>query len=244
MRYTTPTLSPVHFFLLIIAMLFSPQFTYAQDQSGLYAGVNLEKYRKANEAIGSPQEGENRVVFMGNSITEAWPVISPEFFDKHKGYIGRGISGQTTPQILLRFRADVLNLQPKVVLILAGTNDIAGNTGFTPIELIAENIMTMAELARQHDIQVIISSVLPAIDYPWKPGLEPAPKIIALNALLKAYAKNNQMIYLDYHSAMVDAEGGLKVPEYTTADDLVHPNAKGYSIMEKLALEAIKQALK
>lgn len=245
MHYHTPTTfyqNISYFFLLL--MLFFTHFVSAQDQGGLYSGVNLERYSAANEALGPPKEGERRVVFMGNSITEAWPVISPEFFEQHEEFVGRGISGQTTPQILLRFRSDVLNLKPKVVLILAGTNDIAGNTGYTPIELISENIMTMAELAQQHGIKVIISSVLPAIDYPWKPGVEPASKIIALNKLLKSYADQQGLIYLDYHSAMVDDKGGLKVPKYTSAEDLVHPNAKGYQVMEKLALKAIEQALK
>ena len=179
---------------------------------------------------------------MGNSITEAWPVISPEFF-KNSPYIGRGISGQTTPQMLLRFRKDVIQLQPKVVVLLAGINDIAQNTGFTPIDMIAENIMSMAELARHHNIEVVICSVLPALDFPWSPGFEPANKVIELNSMLKKYAVENKLIYVDYHTAMKNKKNGLKVPEYTTANDLVHPNEAGYIVMEKLVQAAIEQAL-
>jgi lysophospholipase L1-like esterase len=166
----------------------------------------------------------------------------PEFFE-NRDYINRGIGGQTTPQMLVRFRPDVIDLNPKVVVILAGTNDIAGNTGFTSLETIIGNIKSMSELANANGIEVIISSILPAIEYLWKPGLNPAPKIITINKALKAYAKQNNFIYLDYFSAMVDDEGGLKVPDYTAADDLVHPNKAGYLMMEKLAEKAINKAL-
>ena len=157
-----------------------------------------------------------------------------------KPYIGRGISGQTTPQMLVRFRQDVVALQPKVVVILAGTNDIAGNTGPSTLEMIEDNFMSMAEIAKAHHIRVVLSSVLPVYDYPWKPGLEPAPKIIALNAWLKRYANETGEVYLDYHSAMKDARDGLPP---NLAKDGVHPNEEGYLIMAALAESAIAQAL-
>ena len=168
--------------------------------------------------------------------------MRPEFF-QDRDFINRGIGGQTTPQMLLRFRPDVIDLNPKVVVILAGTNDIAGNTGYTSLETIIDNIKSMAEIANANGIKVIISSVLPAIEYLWKPGLDPATKIIKINKALKAYAKENNFIYLDYYSAMVDDKGGLKVPDYTAVNDLVHPNKAGYLVMEKLAQKAIDKAL-
>ena len=214
----------------------------AQDWRNYLDHTNFKKYQEANEKLLPPAQSDIRVVFMGNSITEAWPVIRPGFFKK-SNYVGRGISGQTTPQMLLRFRKDVINLQPRVVVLLAGINDIAGNTGYTPIELIAENIMSMTELAEQNNIKVVLCAVLPAIDFPWNTGLEPVNKIIKLNKIIKAYAAQNDIPYVDYHTAMKDDKNGLKVPEYTTADDLVHPNEAGYIVMEKLVQPAIDQAL-
>ena len=204
--------------------------------------ANTGYYAKANLELKLHSKTENRVVFMGNSITEGWVFMRPEFFE-NRDYINRGIGGQTTPQMLLRFRPDVVDLNPKVVLILAGTNDIAGNTGFTPLETIIGNIKSMAEIANANGIEVVISSILPAIKYLWKPGLNPAPKIISINKQLKAYAQQNNFIYLDYFTAMVDDNDGLKVPDYTAADDLVHPNVAGYLVMEKLAEKAIETAL-
>ena len=162
-----------------------------------------------------------------------------EFFEG-KPYINRGISGQTTPQMLLRFRQDVIDLNPKVVVILAGTNDIAGNTGPSTPKMILDNIKSMAELARANGIKVIISSVLPAFDYPWKPGLNPNEKIPALNKLLKEYTEANGHIYLDYYTAMADDRNGLP-KKY--ADDEVHPTAAGYAVMEPLVEAAINKAL-
>jgi len=179
-------------------------------------------------------------VFMGNSITEGWIKTSPSFFEG-KPYINRGISGQTTPQMLIRFRADVVALKPKVVVILAGTNDIAGNTGPSTIEMIMDNLSSMAEIAKANGIKVVLSSVMPVLDYPWKPGLEPADKIIALNKLIKEYADKNNIVYLDYFSAMVNEQKGMK-NEYTY--DGVHANEAGYKLMGPLAEEAIKKALK
>lgn len=229
-------------FLVFTTSFFLPLQSNAQEWRKFYGSANIDKFRVENIKLGLPAEAEKRVVFMGNSIIEAWPILRPDFF-KDTQYIARGLSGQTTPQMLLRFRTDVISLQPKVVVILAGINDIAQNTGFIPIELIAENIMTMAELARYHNIEVIICSVVPAIDFPWKRGLEPANKILELNLLLKEYATKNDLIYVDYHSKMADEKNGLKVPEYTAADDLVHPNEAGYTLMGNLVQPAIEQAI-
>ena len=199
-------------------------FVSAQDWA------NLSKYREDNAKLALTSSSENRIVFMGNSITEDWKTFRPEFF-LGKPYINRGISSQTTPQMLLRFRADVINLNPELVIILAGTNDIAGNTGPSSIEMIAHNIISMAELAMINDIKIILCSVLPVYDYTWKPGLNPVGKISALNEIIRDYAQNNGIMYLDYYSSMVDDRKGL-TEDYTY--DGVHPNKLGYIIMESL----------
>ncbi|MCU0447652.1 MAG: GDSL-type esterase/lipase family protein [Microscillaceae bacterium] len=201
---------------------------------------NLSKYAEANQKLKTEVKSENRVVLLGNSITEFWSNLSPEFF-AGKPYINRGISGQTTSQMLVRFRADVIDLQPHTVVIEAGTNDIAQNTGAISLEAIAANLLTMAELAQAHGIRVIISSVLPAYDFPWRPGLEPADKIVRLNQMLKEYARKNNWVYLDYYSAMVDERKGLKK---IFSEDGVHPNQAGYRVMAPLAEQAINQAMK
>ncbi|MGA9589175.1 MAG: GDSL-type esterase/lipase family protein, partial [Salegentibacter sp.] len=169
---------------------------------------NLKKYREANEKI--LQMGDYpTVVFMGNSITEGWANKHPEFFINNN-YAGRGISGQTTPQMLIRFMPDVIDLKPEAVVILAGTNDIAGNTGFSSVKMITENIKAMAQLASANNIKVILSSVLPVYDYPWRPGLQPVEKIAKVNAWLKDFARENGYVYLDYFSAMKNAQEGMK----------------------------------
>ena len=201
---------------------------------------NLQQFQKENAALSAPAQDENRVVFMGNSITIGWLGKRPDFF-KDKPYINRGISGQTTPQMLLRFRQDVIDLKPKVVVILAGTNDIAGNTGPSTLPMIMNNIKSMAELAVANNIKVILSSTLPAYEYKWKPEVKPAEKIVALNTLIKAYANEAGHIYLDYFSAMADDRNGLP-KKY--ADDEVHPTAEGYQVMEPMVEEAIHKALK
>lgn len=200
----------------------------------------LSRYRAANDSIPPPAPGEDRVVYIGDSITESWATYFPALFPG-KPYIPRGISGQTTPQILVRFRQDVVQLKPRVVVILAGTNDIAGNTGPSSLEMIQHNLASMAEIARANGIRVVLSSVLPANDYPWKRGLEPAPKIVALNSWIRRYAEETGAVYLDYHSAMVDARGGLRAE--LTADG-VHPNAAGYAVMAPLAAAAIARAMR
>lgn len=201
--------------------------------------ADLKRFEEANAAVPEVQENEDRIVFMGNSITIGWLNKRPEFFEG-KSYINRGISGQTTPQMLIRFRQDVINLHPKVVTILAGTNDIAGNTGPSTLEMIMNNIKGMAELAHANGIKVILSSTLPAYDYPWKPGLEPSGKIIELNNMIKEYADAKGHIYLDYFSAMVDERNGLP-KKY--AKDEVHPTVEGYKVMEPLLEAAITEAL-
>jgi acyl-CoA thioesterase-1 len=200
---------------------------------------NLARYRDANAALGAPAASENRVVFIGNSITDGWARWFPAMFPG-KPYVGRGISGQTTPQMLARFRQDVVALKPKVVVILAGINDIAGNTGPSTQAMIADNLMSMTDIAKANGIRVVLSSVLPAYDFPWRRGLEPAPKVVALSAWIKQYAQQAGVVYLDYHSKMADARGGLP-PEL--AGDGVHPTEAGYRIMAPLAEAAIQQAL-
>jgi lysophospholipase L1-like esterase len=203
--------------------------------------ARLGRYRHENEQLPSPAAGEDRVVFMGDSITDAWGRKYHGFFPG-KPYVNRGISGQTTPQMLIRFRPDVIALKPKVVVILAGTNDLAGNTGpMTPEEILG-NLISMAELAKANGIRVVLASILPANDYPWRPEHpNPSEQIIALNGMIKDYATKNGLVYLDYFSALVDERNGLK-KEY--AEDAVHPNQAGYDVMEPLAEQAIEQALK
>ena len=200
---------------------------------------NLEKYKNANAELPAPSEEENRVVFMGNSITEMWIGTHPEFFKEHP-YVNRGIGGQTTPQMLLRFRQDVINLNPKVVVILAGTNDIAGNTGPMTLEQIHDNILSMVELAKANGIKPIVCSVLPAYDYPWRPGLQPNIKIPKLNSLLKNMTEAQGVMYLDYFTEMTDDRNGL--PSELTTDE-VHVTKKGYEVMEKMVVESIGKAL-
>lgn len=199
---------------------------------------NMKRYDEANKNL--KPSGNKRVVFMGNSITDAWIGADSAFFASHN-YIDRGISGQTTPQMLVRFRQDVINLKPSTVVILAGINDIAGNTGPMTLEQTFGNIASMAELAKANNIRVVISSVLPAYDFPWRPGMKPAEKVVSLNAMLKDYANKKGIVYLDYFSAMVDERKGL--PK-SLSEDGVHPNLTGYKIMEPLAVKAIAEALK
>lgn len=201
---------------------------------------NLAKYRDANAKLAPPAKNEKRVVFLGNSITEGWTQYFPTMF-AGKPYINRGIGGQTTPQMLIRFRPDVIALKPKVVVILAGINDIAGNTGPSTLEMIEDNLASMTELAQANGIRVVLSSVLPAIDFPWRPGLEPAPKVIALNKWLKTYAAKRGVVYLDYHSAMADQNGGMRPG---LASDGVHPTEAGYRVMTPLVERAIAEALR
>jgi len=218
----------------ILLSLFISGLTFAQQD-----WANIARFKDANAKLAPPASGETRVVFMGNSITEGWIRTCPDYF-AGKPYVNRGISGQTTPQMLVRFRTDVINLKPALVVILAGTNDIAGNTGPSTLEMILDNLISMTELAKANNIKVVLSSVVPAFDYPWKPNMEPAPKIVKLNEMIKKYADANGIVYLDYFTAMVDDRNGLKKE---LSGDGVHPNLAGYKIMEPLAEAAIKKAL-
>jgi lysophospholipase L1-like esterase len=200
----------------------------------------LARFKEADTQLGPPAAGENRVVFMGDSITEAWHFDGPAGSFAGKPYINRGISGQTTPQMVLRFRQDVIDLKPKVVVILAGTNDIAGNTGPETLAEIEGYIASMAELAAANHIRVVLCSILPAFDYPWQRGLEPAPKIDTLNAWIKAYAAEKGFVYVDFHSAMKDDRDGLPP---SLSRDGVHPLPAGYAIMAPLVEAGIAKAL-
>ncbi|NNE71008.1 MAG: acylhydrolase, partial [Rhodothermales bacterium] len=212
--------------LLLLLSMAVTEFAGAQDWA------NLDRYQTANAALaGVPADG--RVVFMGDSITEGWDL---EAAFPGRPYVNRGISGQTTPQMLVRFRQDVVSLAPEFVIILAGTNDIAGNTGPATLEEIAGNIASMAEIARANGIVPIIASVLPARDYPWRPGLGPDVKIPQLNAMLADYAKSRGFPWLDYFTAMTDGENGLR-PELT--NDGVHVTSVGYLVMATLVDEIL-----
>jgi lysophospholipase L1-like esterase len=208
---------------------------------------DLARYRDANAQLAAPQKDVARVVFMGDSITDGWQ--QPQFggFFPGKPYVDRGISGQTTPQMLLRFRADVVDLGARVVVILAGTNDIAGNTGPMTLEETEGNLASMSELAHAHGIRVVLSSVMPVSDITTSDGKKiaqtanrPPAKILALNEWIKKYAAEHGDVYLDYFSAMQDDKGLLKA-ELT--NDGLHPNAAGYTVMAPLAEKAIAEAL-
>ncbi len=201
---------------------------------------DLTRYRVDNAALATPAEGVDRVVFMGDSITDSWGRQYGKFFPG-KPYVNRGISGQTTPQMLIRFRPDVIALHPKVVVILAGTNDIAGNTGPETLDDIEGNLTSMAELAKANGIRVVMSSIMPVCDY-IRPQTEKRPPltIVALNEWMKEYASKNGFVYLDYYAAMVD-DAGMFNKELTY--DGLHPNDAGYAVMGPLAEQAISKAL-
>jgi lysophospholipase L1-like esterase len=201
----------------------------------------LARFKEADLTLPAPAAGENRVVFMGDSITEGWKIEGPGGSFPGKPYINRGISGQTTPQMLVRFRQDVIALKPKVVVILGGTNDIAGNTGPMTLEQTEDNLASMAELAAAHHIRVVLCSVTPSFDFPWNPGLQPATKILALNVWIKAYAAENGYVYVDFHTALKDEREGL--PAKLSADG-VHPLPAGYALMAPLVEAGIEKALK
>jgi len=220
-------------FQILVFMLVLPSALIAQDWA------NLEHFKSANDALVSLGEDQDRVVFMGNSITIGWQQSDPEYFQANP-YVNRGISGQTTPQMLLRFRQDVIDIKATVVVILAGTNDIAENTGPITQHQIMGNIKTMAQLAEAHEIKVVLCSVLPAYDYPWKPGLQPNIKIPKLNSEIKAYAEQSGHRFVDYFSAMADEKNGLK---HHLGDDGVHPNREGYDIMKPLLEKALVEIL-
>jgi lysophospholipase L1-like esterase len=202
--------------------------------------ANFKRYAADNKKVEPPLKNETRVVFMGNSIFEGWIKLRPEFF-AGKPYFDRGISGQTTPQMLLRMYDDVISLQPQIMVLKAGINDIAQNNApYDPVHTL-DNIKAMAQLARFNKIKVILCSVLPASDFKWRPGLAPADKVIALNEAIKKFATENKFYYLDLYSAVVDDYKGMK-KEY--ASDGVHPTVEGYKVMEPLLEEAIRKVRK
>lgn len=210
-----------------------------QAQKKLQDWPDLARYRAADQKLAAAPV-KNRVVFLGDSITDGWGRRQGSVFFPGKPYVNRGISGQTTPQMLIRFQQDVVSLKPAVVVILAGTNDIAGNTGPTTNEQIEDNFKSMIAIAKQNHIKVVLASVTPAFAYPWRPGVHPVQRILALNGWLRQEAAEQGLVYLDYFSAMADQQDGMK-PELTV--DGVHPNAAGYRVMAPLAEQAIREAL-
>jgi lysophospholipase L1-like esterase len=212
-------------------------FWREHDRQMLFDFPLLARFKQTDAQLGPPATGENRVVFMGDSITEGWH-LDQSF--PGKPYVNRGISGQTTPQMLLRFHQDVVNLKPKAVVILAGINDIAGNTGPMALEDVENNLAAMTEIATANGIKIVLCSVLPAYDFPWSPGQYPAQKVITLNDWIKAFAASKGITYVDYYSAMKDDRGGLPS---TLSRDGVHPNPAGHAIMEPLVNAGIQKAL-
>ena len=200
--------------------------------------ASLPKYQQANADLPPPAAGKKRVVFFGDSITEAW-ALDKNFFPG-KSYLDRGINGQTTTQMLVCFRQDVIRLHPAVVVILAGTSDIAENLGPTSLQAIEDNLQSMAELATANGIRPVLCSLLPALDYPWRRGLNPPEKIAALNHWIEKYCARAGLVYLNYFPALVDAHQGMR-SEFT--QDGVHPNSAGYAVMMPMAEEAIRKAL-
>jgi lysophospholipase L1-like esterase len=236
--------------LIVCALLLLTVAPMAQAQTSDCKNdwPNLARYDKDNKDAAPPAKNEQRVVFMGDSITDSWDSPNNGGFFPGRPYVNRGISGQTTPQMLIRFRRDVIELKPKVVVILAGTNDIAGNTGPTTLEAIEDNLKSMAELAAANRIRVVFASVMPVSDYEIRDGKpliqtvrRPPEKILALNKWIQEFARANHHTYLDYFSAMVDANGFLKDE---LSNDGLHPNLEGYKVMTPLAEAAIQTSLK
>lgn len=217
-------------------LLLVTQFTLYSQEDMIEDWANIKKYSVENESIIASQNISKNIVFMGDSITEFWKVNDPNFFTSNN-FINRGISGQTTPQMLLRFRQDVLNLKPSTVVILAGINDIAENTGPITLEQIMDNISLMVALAKANKIKVILCSVLPANKFNWNPKLQPADKVIELNQMIASYATKHKITYVDYYSAMVDENKGL---QKKFGEDGVHPNLEGYKVMEELVMRFLK----
>jgi lysophospholipase L1-like esterase len=216
----------------------SPEVVRMQAQ--LQDWPNLERYRAENAALGAPKAGERRVVFIGDSITDGWGRGQGKFFPD-KPYVNRGISGQTTPQMVLRFQQDVVQLKPEAVVILAGINDIAGNTGHSSLEMIEDNFRSMVAIAKAEHIRVVLCSVLPADRFPWRAGIQPAGLVRDLNKWLEDFARTQGAVYVNYYPAMVNEVGGMR--EELAADSVVHPNTAGYAVMEPLAAAGIAKAL-
>jgi len=200
---------------------------------------NLCRYRADNAARVAADAPAPTAVFMGDSITEGWARLGADFFSAN-GYVGRGISGQVTGQNLLRFQQDVINLHPKVVHIMIGTNDVAGNAGPTTYENIQNNLMAMVQMARANKIAVVLATIPPSTDFPWRRGMEPALKFVKLNEWIRDYAKREDVVLVDYHKALANAQNGFRTE---WSGDGVHPNLEGYKIMNPLAEGAVKAAL-
>ena len=224
--------------LTFIVIVFQFTMTIAQDPSPM-DWPNFKQFEELNTKLAKMKKNKNRVVFMGNSITIGWLQTNPNFF-KDKDYVNRGISGQTTSQMLVRFRADVVDINADVVVILAGTNDIAGNTGPVTLKMIANNLKSMTEIALANGIKVILCSVLPAYDYPWSPGKKPNIKIPKLNSMIEDFAKESGAFYLDYFKALNDGNNGI-IKEYSY--DGVHLTAKGYHLLEPMLEKALYKVL-
>ena len=224
--------------LTFIVIFFQFTMTIAQDPNPM-DWPNFKQFEELNTKLAKMKKNKNRVVFIGNSITIGWLQTNPNFF-KDKDYVNRGISGQTTPQMLVRFRADVVDINADVVVILAGTNDIAGNTGPITLKMIANNLKSMTEIAQANGIKVILCSVLPAYDYPWSPGKKPNIKIPKLNSMIKDFAKESGAFYLDYFKALNDGNNGI-IEEYS--NDGVHLTAKGYQVLEPMLEKALDKVL-
>ena len=238
MKYIT-TGTFLAFLLFLSPAVFAQKDTMKNALNETNDWPNLRRYRAENAKLKSDPISA-RIVFMGNSITDGWINKSPDFFAKNS-HLDRGIGGQTTPQMLIRFRQDVIDLQAKVVVILAGINDIAGNTGPSTLEMIEDNLASMAQLARANGIKVVLCSVLPAAEFPWRPEVDPAQKVIDLNKWIKDYAQKNNFVYVNYYDAMVDERKGLP-KKYS--EDGVHPTEAGYKIMEPLVEAGIAKALR
>ena len=217
--------------MLLLPVLFIALSLSAQQNDW----AQFYRYEGKNDSLTTRPD----VVFMGNSITDCWADTVPAFFAENN-FVGRGISGQVSSQMLVRFQEDVINLQPKVVVICCGTNDIAQNNGYMSLEHILHNIKSMCQLARANKIKPVVCSTLPAKGFKWRPEMRPANDILKLNEMIKAYAKENKIPYVDYHSALKDEENGL--PKKYSKDG-VHPNAQGYAVMESIILPILKKVL-
>ena len=217
--------------MLLLPVLFIALSLSAQQNDW----AQFYRYEGKNDSLTTRPD----VVFMGNSITDCWADTVPAFFAENN-FVGRGISGQVSSQMLVRFQEDVINLQPKVVVICCGTNDIAQNNGYMSLEHILHNIKSMCQLARANKIKPVVCSTLPAKGFKWRPEMKPANDILQLNEMIKAYAKENKIPYVDYHSALKDEENGL--PKKYSKDG-VHPNAQGYAVMESVILPVLKKVL-
>ena len=224
--------------LTFMVIVFQFIITIAQDPNPM-DWPNFKQFEELNTNLPKMKKNKNRVVFMGNSITIGWLQTNPNFF-RDKDYVNRGISGQTTPQMLVRFRADVVDINADVVVILAGTNDIAGNTGPVTLKMIANNLKSMTEIAQANGIKVILCSVLPAYDYPWSPGKQPNIKIPKLNSMIEDFAKKSGAFYLDYFKALNDGNNGI-IKEYS--NDGVHLTTKGYDVLEQMLEKALDKVL-